>query len=193
MGSEFSWAVDALVVVLIVVSAYLAMVRGFFRELFALGSWIIAFLAAFYLAPTLKPMLEGLPGLGGLLGDCDIGLLVAFILVFGLALILAGLIIWMFSGPSDNPAVSAIDQILGLLYGALRGLVLVSVLLIAYQEIVKSEQDKLEVVENAAVFPYVGMAADVIRGLASDDLTQWAVGSIEAMRQECLSRQDGAL
>lgn len=193
MGSEFSWAVDALVIVLIVVSAYLAMVRGFFRELFALGSWIVAFLAAFFLAPTLQPILNQAPGIGGMLEDCDIGLLVAFILVFGAALILAGVIIWLFSSPTDNPAVSVIDQLLGLLYGALRGLVLVAVLLIAYQEIVRSEADKLDVVESAAVYPYVEMAADVIRGFASEEMTQWAISSIEAMREDCILAQGGAV
>lgn len=186
MGSEYSWAVDALVIVLLIVSAYLAMVRGFFRELFALASWVVAFVAAFWLAPIAQPYLTGLPYLGEQLQrNCEVSVLIAFVLVVGIALILTGLVIWMMSTPARNTAVSVVDQALGLIYGALRGLVLVGVLLIAYQEIFSTENDRLEVVESAVVYPYVAQTADVIRSVTPTDMPGWLADRIQAMSAEC--------
>lgn len=192
MGSEYSWAVDALVVVLVIVSSYLAMVRGFFRELFALASWIIAFAAAFFLAPVVQPYLSLIPYVGEQMHkNCEVGVLISFVLVVGVALILTGLIIWMFSTPARNTAVSVIDQVLGLVYGALRGLVLVGVLLIAYQEIFSTQNDRLEVVESAAVYPYVEQAANVIRSVTPGDMPAWLDERIRAMSAECEAGIDG--
>lgn len=191
MGSEYAWAVDALVIVLLIISAYLAMVRGFFREIFALASWIIAFLAAFFLAPTVQPLLADIPGLGGWLSDCEGGMLAAFIIVFGAALIVTGLIIWLFSSPTRNTAVSVIDQGLGFIYGALRGLILVAVLLIAYQEIVKSDADRLDMIEAAAVYPYVEGAADVVRSLAPERMPAWLTDRLEQMKSDCEASRGG--
>ena len=132
--------VDAAVGVLVIVSAYLAMVRGFIREMFALASWIIAFFAALFFAPFVKPALVGLPVVGELLESCEVQALVAFIIVFGLALIVAGLVFFMFSGPTRNTTASVLDQGLGFMYGALRGLVLVAVIYVAYVKIVPQDQ-----------------------------------------------------
>ena len=192
MGSEYSWAVDALVIVLVVVSAYLAMVRGFFRELFALASWVIAFFAAIFLAPVVHPHLAGLPGVGGFVESCDIGMLVAFVLVFGAALIIAGVIIWLFSSPSRYSAISVVDQVLGLIYGALRGLVLVAVLLIIYQELVRSGTEKYEVIESAAVYPYVDRTATFIRDIAPNELPAWIDERAQQIQRDCEAAKGGA-
>ena len=43
--------VDAIVGVITLLSAFLAYNRGFTRELFAIGGWILAAFAAFYFRP----------------------------------------------------------------------------------------------------------------------------------------------
>lgn len=193
MGSEYSWAVDALIIVLVVVSAYLAMVRGFFRELFALASWIIAFFAAFFLAPVVYPKLTEIPGIGGVARNCEIGLLIAFVIVFGAALILASIVIWLFSTSKHDPAISVIDQLLGLVYGAARGLVLVAVLVIVYQELIKTDAEKYDVVESAATYPYVAKTADYIRQIAPAELPQWVTDRVDQVRGDCEAAKTGGL
>lgn len=191
MGSEYSWAVDALIIVLVVVSAYLAMVRGFFRELFALASWVIAFFAAFFLAPVVYPHLASIPGVGGILRDCNLGLILSFVVVFGAALIVSGVVIWMFSTPNHYTAVSVVDQLLGLGYGALRGLVLVAVLVIVYQEFVSSGAEKFDVVESAATYPYVEQVAGYIRQYAPSELPDWVTERVQEAQSDCAAAQSG--
>ena len=192
MGSEYSWAVDALVIALVVVSAYLAMVRGFFRELFALASWVIAFFAAFFLGPQVYPHLAEIPGLGGLVRDCNIGQLIAFVVVFGAALIVAGIVIWLFSsGANHYSAVSVVDQLLGLVYGALRGLVLVAVLLIGYE--IATSDEKFDVIESAATYPYVKGTADCILANKPEGLEEWVLEHADSVRKECEAKQSGGL
>ena len=192
MGSEYSWAVDALVIALVVVSAYLAMVRGFFRELFALASWVIAFFAALFLAPQVYPHLSEIPGLGGLLRDCSLGMLISFIIVFGAALIVSGIVIWLFSsGANHYSAVSVIDQLLGLVYGALRGLVLVAALLIGYDAFNNAE--KFDVIESAATYPYVRGAANFIVEHQPDERVNWVKERGESEIKDCEAKQSGGL
>jgi len=61
------WMIDLGVVVIVLVSALLAYTRGFTRELFAIGGWILAALLAFYFAPLLEPLIRELPVIGGFL------------------------------------------------------------------------------------------------------------------------------
>ncbi|MCI4666102.1 MAG: CvpA family protein [Neomegalonema sp.] len=136
MENSLSLIIDVVVIVLIIMSAVLAMVRGFVREMFALVSWIAAFFAALFLAPIAKPLLTKIPGVGDLLKSCDVLAFVSFIVVFGIALIIAGLVFYLFSGPTRNSSAGVLNQGLGFMYGAIRGLVLVAVVFIAYVKIV---------------------------------------------------------
>lgn len=181
---EFAWAVDALVGVLILVSAYLAMVRGLVRELFALASWAVAFFAAFFFAPSLQPMLADLPAVGSVLSDCPIAMVVAFIIVFGLTLIVTGAIIWMFSGGMRDSGVGVVDQGLGFIYGALRGLVLVAVIYIAYQQIVP-ESEEYAFVENAYSIGFVKELAETIQSMLPEDPPDWFRERAEQLMGQC--------
>ncbi len=181
---EFAWVVDALVGVLVIVSAYLAMVRGLVRELLALASWVVAFFAAFFFAPTVQPMLGDIPGIGSTLSDCQVGMLVAFILVFGVALIITGIVVWLVSGPTRNSAASVLDQGLGFIYGALRGLVLVAVIFIAYEEIVP-DTDRFAFVNEAFSIGVVREVAEIITGLVPEDMPAWLSGRVDQMMGVC--------
>ncbi|MEM9724662.1 MAG: CvpA family protein [Pseudomonadota bacterium] len=188
MGSEFSWAVDAVVIVLVVVSAYLAMVRGVFRELFALASWVAAFFVAFYFTSTAHAYAIDLPVLGDLLRSCGFGMLITFILVFGATLIVCGIVIWLFSSPSSSTTISAIDQVLGLVYGAVRGLVLVAVLLLIYQNLTKSGVERLAMIDEAAVYPYLQEGAAMIDEALPEEYPSWFEDRVNEAQAECAAR-----
>ncbi|MEO1330993.1 MAG: CvpA family protein [Pseudomonadota bacterium] len=188
-STDFAWVIDALVGVLVIVSAYLAMVRGAIRELFALLSWAAAFFAAFAFAPMLQPMLTGLPGIGGYLRDCNLSMVVAFVIVFGVALIATGILIWVFSGTIRNTALSLFDQGVGFIYGALRGLVLVAVIYIAYQQIVL-EADRYQFIENAYTIGVVQATAEIIQSIVPDEVPAWLEGRVNALMDQCGAASD---
>lgn len=187
--------VDASVGVLVVVSAYLAMVRGFIRELFALASWVIAFFAALFLAPMLKPALTGLPVVGDLLENCQILAFSSFVVVFGLALIATGLVFYIFSGPTRNTTASVIDQGLGFMYGAIRGLVLVAVVYIAYVTIEREAnglgpdgglpQGRYEAVRDAYSIQFVRPVAEFFWDRTPSEMPGWLASRAEELMGEC--------
>ena len=113
-SNDFAWVIDVVVGALIVVSAYLAMVRGLLREMFALLSWAIAFVAAFALAPLAQPLLGDIPAVGPYLRECPFSMLAAFVIVFGLALMAASIVLWFFGDtiPQHRPgAIRSSDRL----------------------------------------------------------------------------------
>lgn len=182
--TDFTWVVDIVVILLVVVSAYLAMLRGVIRELFALLSWAVAFFAAFALAPLAQPFLNSLPVVGPFLADCQLSMLAAFVVVFGIALLATGLIIWVFSGNIRSTSLSLFDQSIGFIFGALRGLVLVAVVYIAYLQIVPTT-DQYAFVENAMTIDVVRQAADIVRALVPDEVPGWLESRVNQLMGEC--------
>lgn len=182
--SEFSWIVDVVVGLLVLISAYLAMVRGIIREIFALASWAIAFVAAFLLAPSLKPALADIPGVGVYMENCQIAMLVAFVIIFGLALIASGIVIWALTGRARNSALSIFDQGLGFIYGGIRGLALVAVVYIAYEQIVGPDA-RPAIVESAATIGVVQASADLVRDLVPDQMPSFLDAQIKELMGEC--------
>lgn len=182
---DFAWVVDAVIIGLIVISAYLAMVRGLMRELLALLSWVVAFVAAFSLAPSVKPLLPTDPGFQVFLSNCEMMLLVSFVLVFGLSLIVTGAAFWMLSGPTTNSKIGLADQTLGFIYGALRGLVLVAVVYIGYQQIAQSYPE-YNFVDSAFTISIVQDAANVLANLLpAGEMPGWLAERIAVMMSEC--------
>lgn len=181
---EYAWVVDLVVVILVIVSAYLAMVRGLARELFALASWVIAFFAAFTLAPAVKPMLPQLDGFGEILRGCEAQLLISFVLVFGVSLLVTGALFWWMSGPTTDSRVGAVDSALGFAYGALRGLVLVAVLYLAYQQAAVTQTD-WTFVEQAFTIDIVRASADMLTGLMPSEPPAWFTDRVTVMLGSC--------
>jgi membrane protein required for colicin V production len=118
---------DYLVILAIALSSVIGVVRGFLREAVALGAWLVALFLAWHFSDLIEPHL------GGLMSDSSVRpwaarvILVALVLLLG-AGIGAGLAhfvrLSMFSG---------MDRLLGLLFGLLRGLVLLGVFVILGQ------------------------------------------------------------
>lgn len=183
-STDFAWVVDATVIVLLLVSAYLAMVRGLMRELLALASWVAAFFLAFLLAPAVQPAMAALPGVGGFLEECQFGMLAGFVVVFGVALIGTAILIWLFSGSIRNTALSVADQATGFIFGVLRGLVLVAVIYIAYQQIVPAA-DQYAFVENALTVDVVKQSADAVRVFVPDEVPGWLESRVNQLMGAC--------
>ena len=77
---------DIAVIAAILLSGILAFVRGFFREVLSIGSWVAAFFAALYLYPVASPYVSQLLGWG------DMADLVAGIAVFVVSVIVMSLV-----------------------------------------------------------------------------------------------------
>lgn len=124
--------VDGGVAAVIIVSAILAYSRGFVREALAIAGWIAAAVLAWLFAPKAEPLMSEIPVLNKFLENCTASTIAAFAAVFAVALIVFALFTPLFSSIVQRSALNAIDQGLGFLFGALRGMVLVVIALVIY-------------------------------------------------------------
>lgn len=146
--------IDAVVALIIVVSALLAYSRGIVRELLAIAGWVVATVVAFIFADKVQPLIGQVPVIGDFIGDsCELSIIAAFAAVFAVALVVFSIFTPLFSSVVQRSAIGGVDQALGFLFGVARGVILVAVAFFLYATIL-STQD-YEIVDNsrsAAIF-----------------------------------------
>jgi membrane protein required for colicin V production len=110
--------VDLALLAVLVISIAVGVVRGFVFEVASLAGWVVAWLAAQWLAADVAPHLPvGTRGSALNLGA-------AFAIVFVLALLIWGLAARLVRMVVHATPLSPIDRVLGAVFGALRGAVL---------------------------------------------------------------------
>ncbi|RDC71717.1 CvpA family protein [Rhodovulum sp. 12E13] len=158
--------VDAGVAVVIVVSAILAYARGFVREALAIAGWVAAAVLAYMFAPRAEPLVAEIPVVSDFLENCAASTIAAFAGVFAVVLIVFALFTPLFSSIVQRSALNAIDQGLGFLFGALRGMLLVVIALIIYDFVAGTEG--LAIVEQSRSAQVFASLQDQISGEIAD-------------------------
>jgi len=117
---------DGILVGFTLVSAMLAMVRGFSREVLSVVSWAAAAAAAFFFY---KPVL---PYVQPYIDNDKIAMAAAAGVVFIIALIVVSVITMKLADWIIDSRIGALDRTLGFLYGAARGILVVAVALLFF-------------------------------------------------------------
>ena len=121
---------DLIVLVVVLISAALAMVRGFVREVLSVASWVAAAAAAYFfykpVVPYVQPYLE----------QKTVAVIVSAAAIFFVALIVASYITMKISDFVIDSRVGAIDRALGFIFGAVRGVLLVVIALLFFDWLV---------------------------------------------------------
>ena len=133
-------AIDAVVAVVIVLSALLAYSRGLVREAMAIAGWVAAAILAFIFAPQVEPLVKEIPVIGEFLADsCELSIIAAFAAVFALSLVVVSLFTPVFSSLVQRSALGGLDQGLGFLFGVARGILLVAIAFFVYETVVTAQ------------------------------------------------------
>jgi membrane protein required for colicin V production len=152
---------DYLLIALLVISAIVGVMRGFLREAIALTAWLIGVLAAWHFGPLLEPHL------GGLLAGPQVRPWVArAVLLVGILLLGAavGALVVYFVRLS---IFSGMDRLLGFVFGLLRGLVMLGVLVIFCQTL---RLDGERWWHKSLLVPYGEDIASVLRSVLGEEL-----------------------
>lgn len=112
---------DGILVGFTLVSAMLAMVRGFSREVLSIASWAASAAAAYFFY---KPVL---PYVQPYIDNEKIAMAAAAAIVFVIALIVVTVITMKIADFIIDSRIGALDRTLGFLYGAARGILVVAV------------------------------------------------------------------
>jgi membrane protein required for colicin V production len=116
-GLPFS-VLDLVVLGVVLVSALLAAVRGFTREVLAIVAWVTAAAAAWVLHPLLLPHLKAY------ISNDSARLAAAIGAVFVVTLIIVSIITVKISDLILDSRIGALDRTMGFAFGAARGLLL---------------------------------------------------------------------
>jgi membrane protein required for colicin V production len=153
---------DLGLIVVVLISAMLAMLRGFTREVLAIASWGAAALAAIYLHPLVVPYVKPY------IAKDTIALGASAAIVFFVVLILVSLITVKLSDAILDSKVGALDRSLGFLFGAVRGLLLCVIAFVFFSWLVP-EKTQPEWVKTARMKPILQATGDQLMAMLPDD------------------------
>lgn len=110
---------DGILIAVMLVSAVLAMIRGFTREVFSIASWVAAAAATYLLWERLFPYTQQY------IADKNLALGVTVVGIFFVTLIVVSLVTMRLSDFILDSKAGPLDRTLGFIFGAARGIVLV--------------------------------------------------------------------
>jgi membrane protein required for colicin V production len=153
---------DLGVIAIILISAVLAMVRGFTREVLAIASWGAAAVAAIYFHPLVLPYVKPY------ISKDTVALAAAAALVFFATLIIVSIITVKVSDAILDSKVGPLDRSLGFVFGALRGLLL-CVIAFAFFNWLVPEKAQPVWVKDAKIKPLLQSTGEELMAMLPDD------------------------
>lgn len=139
--------VDALVLIVLAVSALMAFARGLVRELLGIGAWVGAGLFAAWFSPLVRGHFRDW------IGHTEVADVCAYLGMFFVALIVLSVIASTIGNLVRVSALSSIDRTLGVVFGLLRGAALIVAAYILVGMALPVEQWPT-VVQEARALPY---------------------------------------
>ena len=130
----FMTALDGVVIVVILFSAFLAMVRGFSREVLSLASWIIAAVAALLLYKNILPFVESY------LSNKTIALIASLAIIFIVVFIIISVITMKIADVIIDSRIGALDRSVGFIFGIVRGLFIMVIAILLINQLIKPEE-----------------------------------------------------
>jgi membrane protein required for colicin V production len=176
--------VDAVVTVIIVLSSLLAYSRGLVREAMAIAGWVAAAIVAFVFAPNVMPLIEEIPMIGPILADsCELSIIASFAAVFAITLMIVSFFTPLLSSLINKSVLGKVDQVLGFIFGVLRGIALIAIAFFAYSAVLSSQS--LPMVDESRSAKVFGDMAAQIEARNPERALGWVTVQYEELVSIC--------
>ncbi|QKT04602.1 CvpA family protein [Ectothiorhodospiraceae bacterium 2226] len=116
--------VDFLILGVVILSALISLVRGFVRESLSLAGWILAFWIALRFSEPFSELISPL------ISAPMVAFITAFAVLFLCTVILTAIVSFLAAQLVNKTGLSGTDRMVGVLFGAARGVFLVAVLVL---------------------------------------------------------------
>jgi len=157
--------VDVFIVLVLLGSTVIGLLRGFVREAVSLIFWIAAIWMAWKFGPVVQPRL------GGLLADPSVAPWVGRLVVLVLVLLLGWLVGAGLSYFTRSLGLGVMDRGLGVLFGILRGIVIVGLMVIGGELLHMNHEEWWT---RAKLVPYGETVGDWLRSMVGEKGEPWA-------------------
>lgn len=154
--------VDINIIIIVAISTILALFRGLTREVLAITGWILAAYAALFIGPLVSPYL------GAYIKVEWLASAICLILIFIIVLTVFSLFSRNISHSMQKSSIGALDRTLGLLFGVVRGMFLVSLAYLLLLLILEKDQQP-EWITKAKLFPAVQLGANTLYQIIPTD------------------------
>jgi membrane protein required for colicin V production len=156
---------DVLILLLLLGSTLIGLLRGFVREAVSLVFWIVAIWAAWKFGPLVEPHL------GGLLADPKVAPWVGRLVVLVLVLLLGWMVSMLLGFFTRSMGLGPLDRVIGLLFGIVRGMVLVGLMIIGAELLHLNHEEWWN---RSKLIPYGETAGDWLRAMVGERGEPWA-------------------
>ena len=179
---------DGILIVVMLISALLAMIRGFVREVLSIAAWVAAAVAAFLLYDDVLPFVQ--PHIS----QKQLALVASAGGVFVLTLIVVSFITMRISDYVLDSRIGPLDRTLGFVFGAARGLLLVVVGMLFFNWFIHDEASQPAWVAQAKSRPLLNaLGAQLMATLPENPekqiLDQFRAVPGQLLAQRALGRQ----
>jgi membrane protein required for colicin V production len=154
-------AVDYIILAILIISAIMGLVRGLLRESIAVITWFLAIILAWNFATSLEPHL------GGVLVGSPLRIWAARAIIFVGVLLLGGAVSTVLGHYVRVSMFAGMDKFLGLVFGIVRGVIIVGVFTIAVQALRMDEDNSWR---RSKLMPYAIGMADALRGVVGENI-----------------------
>jgi membrane protein required for colicin V production len=157
---------DGILIAVMLISAILAMIRGFTREVFSIAAWVIAALATYMFWDDAMPYVQNY------IDDRNVALGVTVIGIFFITLLVVSLITMRISDFILDSKVGPLDRTLGFIFGAARGLILVVIAVLFLNFFVAPERQPVWIAEAKSKPWLDSIGNDLLNALPEDPEAQ---------------------
>lgn len=172
-NASFMTPTDYVLIGIVAISAIVGVVRGLLREGISLLTWILAIWAAWHFGPALEPKLPGV------LSDPSVRPWAARTILFIGVLLAGAAVAWIVGYFVQLSIFRGTDKLLGLLFGLLRGVVVLGVLVIIGQTLRVDDEPWWK---TSKLMPYAESSANMLRGLVGEEPIRRAKELLSSVR-----------
>jgi membrane protein required for colicin V production len=156
---------DVFILLIVLGSTLIGVLRGFIREAVSVAFWILAFWLSWRLGPWVEPHL------GGLLTDPNVAPWAGRLVILVIVLLLGWIVGMLLGYLTRSLGLGPMDRILGLLFGVVRGVMLVGLLIIGGELLHMSNEDWWR---HSKLVPYGESVGDWLRAMVGEKGEPWA-------------------
>ena len=172
---------DWFILIVLVASGVISLTRGFTKEFLSLFLWLAAFIAAISLEYLATPKINEF------IGNEEVSKIISYITVFVVFIFLGGIVIKFISKLIKWSGASGFDRFLGVLFGLIRGLIVLFVIFLLLPSSLKTT----DLISNSKITPIIQKYAPEIEAYFRDlidnrDVVEEALEIIEPLTQEVI-------